>query len=100
MFYILKLIKSIISYLQSIFNNNTDLKDCNEWEFEEVDQFGKTWSSEWNLVCDKEDLKYIAEMFFLLGVASGGIISGYLSDKFGRKRMLFISAVIQTALGK
>lgn len=38
-------------------------------------------------------------MFFLLGVATGGVISGYLSDKFGRKKMLFISAVLQTIFG-
>lgn len=39
-------------------------------------------------------------MFFLIGVASGGIVSGVLSDKFGRKRLLFISAVLQTIFGK
>lgn len=39
-------------------------------------------------------------MFFLVGVASGGIVSGVLSDKFGRKRLLFISAVLQTIFGK
>lgn len=52
------------------------------------------------MVCDKEYLKNVAEMFFLLGVATGGIISGYLSDKFGRKMMLFISAVLQTIFGE
>lgn len=39
-------------------------------------------------------------MFFLLGVATGGIISGYLSDKFGRKTMLFNSAILQTIFGR
>lgn len=51
------------------------------------------------MVCEKEHLKNVAEMFFLLGVATGGVISGYLSDKFGRKKMLFISAVLQTIFG-
>lgn len=39
-------------------------------------------------------------MIFLIGVATGGIISGMLSDKFGRKKMLFISAVFQSFFGK
>lgn len=39
-------------------------------------------------------------MFFLVGVATGGVISGYLSDKFGRRTMLFISAVLQTIFGE
>lgn len=61
---------------------------------------GNTWTSEWNLVCDNGHLKNVAEMFFLVGVASGGIVSGYLSDKFGRRSMLFISVILQTIFGK
>ncbi|KRF82949.1 organic cation transporter protein isoform X1 [Drosophila virilis] len=72
---------------------------CNSWEYATNDNVGNTWTSQWDLVCDKEHLKNVAEMFFLLGVATGGIISGYLSDKFGRKTMLFISAVLQTIFG-
>lgn len=78
---------------------NTTLISCTGWEFDKNDNMGNTWTSEWNLVCDKEYLKNVAEMFFLLGVATGGIISGYLSDKFGRKTMLFISAILQTIFG-
>jgi MFS transporter, OCT family, solute carrier family 22 (organic cation transporter), member 4/5 len=59
-----------------------------------------TWISQWNLVCDKEYQKNVAEMFFLAGVATGGIVSGLLSDKFGRKMMLFTSAVLQSIFGK
>ncbi|KAH8416957.1 hypothetical protein KR222_000208, partial [Zaprionus bogoriensis] len=72
---------------------------CSSWEYETNDNVGNSWTSQWDLVCDKEYLKNVAEMFFLLGVATGGIISGYLSDKFGRKTMLFISAVLQTIFG-
>lgn len=74
--------------------------ECHEWEFNTTDGLGNTWNSEWNLVCDKKYLKIVAEMIFLVGVATGGIISGMLSDKFGRKKMLFISAVFQSFFGK
>lgn len=80
--------------------NDGKLIACNSWEYATDDNVGNTWTSQWDLVCDKEHLKNVAEMFFLLGVATGGIISGYLSDKFGRKTMLFISAVLQTIFGK
>ncbi|XP_022216384.2 organic cation transporter protein isoform X2 [Drosophila obscura] len=72
---------------------------CERWEYATHDNVGNTWTSQWDLVCDKEHMKNVAEMFFLLGVATGGIISGYLSDKFGRKTMLFISAILQTIFG-
>lgn len=80
--------------------NSSDRIKCTEWEFDMNDNLGNTWTSEWNLVCDKEYLKSVAEMFFLFGVATGGIISGYLSDKFGRRKMLFISVVFQTIFGE
>ena len=73
---------------------------CQEWEYNMTDGLGNTWSSEWDLVCDKKYLKIVAEMVFLIGVATGGLISGMLSDKFGRKKMLFISAVFQSFFGK
>lgn len=76
------------------------LTKCTAWEFDMNDKMGNTWISEWNLVCDSSYLKTIAETVFLLGVASGGVISGYLSDRFGRKRLLFISVVLQTIFGK
>jgi OCT family organic cation transporter-like MFS transporter 4/5 len=74
--------------------------ECHEWEFNMTDSLGNTWSSEWDLVCDKKYLKIVAEMIFLVGVATGGIVSGMLSDKFGRKKMLFISAVFQSFFGE
>lgn len=83
---------------QSIFNTDNRTA-CTAWEYDMNDNVGNSWTSQWDLVCDKEYLKNVAEMFFLLGVATGGIISGYLSDKFGRKTMLFISAVLQTIFG-
>ncbi|XP_053671676.1 organic cation transporter protein [Anopheles nili] len=79
--------------------NITETLACSAWEFDTQDNLGNTWSSEWNLVCDKEHLKNVAEMFFLVGVATGGIMSGVLSDMFGRKMMLFISAVLQSIFG-
>lgn len=81
-------------------SNQTAMTTCHEWEFNMTDSLGNTWSSEWNLVCDKKHLKIVAEMIFLMGVATGGLLAGMLSDKFGRKKMLFISAVFQSFFGK
>lgn len=32
---------------------------CISWEFDSNDNLGNTWTSEWNLVCDKEYLYVI-----------------------------------------
>ena len=79
---------------------NLTFTDCTSWEYDSEDNLGNTWITQWDLVCDKEYLKSVAEMFFLVGVAIGGVISGALSDKFGRRKMLFISAVLQSIFGR
>lgn len=79
---------------------STTLTKCTAWEFDMNDKMGNTWISEWSLVCDSSYLRTFAETVFLLGVASGGVISGYLSDRFGRKRLLFLSVVLQTIFGE
>lgn len=60
---------------------------------------GETLISEFNLVCDRKTLRNLSEMVFLAGVAIGGLVCGILSDKYGRKRTLMASILIQTLLG-
>nr|CAD7587852.1 unnamed protein product [Timema genevievae] len=53
---------------------------------------------QWNLVCDRQALPNVAEMMFLAGVALGGLISGMISDRFGRKKTLMGSLVLQICI--
>lgn len=41
----------------------------------------------------------LTTMFFCLGAASGTLLSGYLSDKFGRRPILYLGEVIALASG-
>ncbi|CAG9858089.1 unnamed protein product [Phyllotreta striolata] len=69
---------------------------CTGWEFDGV---GSSIISDFGLVCDRSGLPNLAEMMFLAGVAMGGLASGIMSDKYGRKRTLMISVTFQTILG-
>ncbi|XP_025194418.1 organic cation transporter protein-like isoform X1 [Melanaphis sacchari] len=75
-----------------------EMKACSSWQFNTT-EFGDTITSEWNLVCDRKELKNFAEMMFLMGVAFGGFFSGLVSDRFGRKKTLMASLIMQLALG-
>ncbi|XP_078086939.1 organic cation/carnitine transporter 2-like [Mustelus asterias] len=68
------------------------------WEYSK-DQYISTIVSEWDLVC-KDDWKgpFSMSMFFL-GVLVGSFISGQLSDRFGRKIVLFGTLAVQTVFG-
>nr|CAD7453463.1 unnamed protein product [Timema tahoe] len=70
---------------------------CTDWEFSR-EEFGDTIISQWNLVCDRQALPNVAEMMFLAGVALGGLISGMISDRFGRKKTLMGSLVLQICI--
>lgn len=61
---------------------------------------GTTVISDFNLVCDRKQFNNMAEMVFLAGVALGGLVSGIISDKYGRKKTLMTSIFLQALLGK
>ncbi|XP_078086932.1 organic cation/carnitine transporter 2-like isoform X2 [Mustelus asterias] len=65
------------------------------WEYSK-DQYISTIVSEWDLVCDNEWKGPFAMSVFFVGVLSGSFISGQLSDRFGRKIVMFGTMAIQT----
>lgn len=79
------------------------LRSCTEWTFkdsymrEDIDV--ATIVSEWNLVCDRANMLSTAEAAFLGGVALGGLVSGMLSDRYGRRTTLAMAAILQTIIG-
>lgn len=81
----------------STFGSNNDTRQCTQWEFNSS-VFGETITGKWQLVCDRAQLANVAEMMFLAGVAVGGLVSGMVSDRFGRKRTLMGSLVLQICI--
>uniref|UniRef100_A0A6J0UW07 Organic cation/carnitine transporter 2 isoform X1 n=1 Tax=Pogona vitticeps TaxID=103695 RepID=A0A6J0UW07_9SAUR len=68
------------------------------WEYSR-DPFLSTIVSEWDLVCDNDWKTPLTTSMFFLGVLFGSFLSGQLSDKFGRKNILFITMGVQTGFG-
>ena len=65
------------------------------WEYDK-DVFLSTIVTEWDLVC-KDDWKApLTTSFFYVGVLLGSFISGQLSDRFGRKNILFLTMAMHT----
>ncbi|KAF7249473.1 Solute carrier family 22 member 5, partial [Varanus komodoensis] len=51
---------------------------------------------QWNLVCNQDWKSPLTTSLFFVGVLLGSFVSGQLSDRFGRKTVLFITMGIQT----
>ncbi|XP_026498619.2 organic cation transporter protein-like isoform X1 [Vanessa tameamea] len=86
---------------ESIMNNTAPILEsfvrCNEWDYDRS-EVGDTIISEWDLVCDRATLTNLAEVVFLIGVGIGGVLGGWISDKFGRKKILIGMMLAQSLL--
>ncbi|XP_072368601.1 organic cation/carnitine transporter 2-like isoform X2 [Scyliorhinus torazame] len=65
------------------------------WEYSK-DQYISTIVSEWDLVCDNHWKGPFAMSIFFIGVLLGSFITGQLSDRFGRKLIMFATMAVQT----
>ena len=58
-----------------------------------------TFVAEWNVVCDREPLKYLTEMFFYLGCIVACCFMGYASDTFGRRTVILSASIFGGIVG-
>nr|XP_015816929.2 organic cation/carnitine transporter 2 [Nothobranchius furzeri] len=75
--------------------SNVPKESCLDgWEYDHS-VYTSTIVSEWNLVCDESWKKPLTTSLFFFGVLTGSFLSGQLSDRYGRKVVLFVSIVLQ-----
>ncbi|KAK3084599.1 hypothetical protein FSP39_016090 [Pinctada imbricata] len=74
-------------------------KDVN-WEFDTLDGQSSI-VTEWSLVCKYKRYGSLATTIYFCGVMVGGLLFGYLADKFGRKPVMLTTlyAPILTGIG-
>ncbi|KAF3831561.1 hypothetical protein GH733_000373 [Mirounga leonina] len=68
------------------------------WDYDRS-EFSSTIATEWDLVCEQKGLNKATSTFFFAGVLVGAVAFGYLSDRFGRRRLLLVAYVSSLVLG-
>ncbi|XP_054158731.1 organic cation transporter protein-like [Oppia nitens] len=74
------------------------LNGCQNWTFDKS-VFKSTIIDEWHLICDRQGLASLTQSLFMIGWALGGIIFGILSDRFGRKPILWVTIILEIMAG-
>uniref|UniRef100_A0A1B0BL31 Major facilitator superfamily (MFS) profile domain-containing protein n=1 Tax=Glossina palpalis gambiensis TaxID=67801 RepID=A0A1B0BL31_9MUSC len=89
---------NLVDYVKSV-GLSANYTQCLEFEFSRENGEGKTLVEEFGLVCKHRELLSVVEMCFLAGAAIGSVLSGYISDRYGRKHTLLSFAFVQTVFG-
>ncbi|XP_016952858.1 organic cation transporter-like protein [Drosophila biarmipes] len=82
----------------SIARSSNETKACSRYVYDQS-KYLNSAVTEWNLVCGRDFLAATSDSIFMLGVLLGSIVFGQLSDRYGRKPILFASLVIQVLFG-
>ncbi|XP_054158727.1 organic cation transporter protein-like [Oppia nitens] len=74
------------------------LNGCQNWTFDKS-VFKSTIIDEWHLICDRRELSSLTQSLLMLGYALGAIGCGYLSGRFGRKPVLWLTILLEIMAG-
>ncbi|XP_027886163.1 solute carrier family 22 member 4 isoform X3 [Xiphophorus couchianus] len=96
-------LETVRNYSQKNFIPNVDvnvseipLETCLDgWTYSK-EIYQSTIVTDWNLVCENQYKNPLTTSIHYIGVLFGVLFSGQLSDRFGRKPILFVMMVVQT----
>ncbi|XP_069993871.1 organic cation transporter protein isoform X1 [Penaeus vannamei] len=89
--------RSQCSYNVTI-EGNTEEHVCSQWDFDNT-TYTNTITSEFELVCEYSFLRPLVKSIYFLGAFSGSLVNGWLTDRYGRKRMLSLGTVVFSVSG-
>ncbi|KAM6158136.1 solute carrier family 22 member 12 [Rhynchocyon petersi] len=79
--------------------SEADTEPCMDgWVYDRT-TFTSTIVTQWDLVCDNQALKPMAQSIYLSGILVGAAVCGYTADRFGRKLLLTWSYLQLAAAG-
>ncbi|XP_051543068.1 solute carrier family 22 member 17-like [Myxocyprinus asiaticus] len=87
---------------QYVFVNGTPsgLTDCKAgFDYNVTEGLRDNIVTEWDLVCTRYWLVPVEEVCFILGILTGSLAFGYMSDRLGRRKSLLVSLTLTVVFG-
>lgn len=79
--------------------SDADTEPCKDGWVYDHSTFRSTIVTTWDLVCDSQALRPMAQSIFLAGILVGAAVCGHASDRFGRRRVLTWSYLLVSVSG-
>ncbi|XP_021494095.1 solute carrier family 22 member 12 isoform X1 [Meriones unguiculatus] len=79
--------------------SRADTEPCGDGWVYDHSTFTSTIVTTWNLVCDSQALRPMAQSIYLAGILVGAAVCGHASDRFGRRRVLTWSYFLVSVSG-
>ncbi|XP_043861338.1 solute carrier family 22 member 16 [Dromiciops gliroides] len=86
-------------YFEYQYDGNKSVFPCTDGYFYDHTKWKSTVVTEWDLVCHQEWFAKSIQPTFMLGVLLGAVIFGDLSDRFGRRFVMWFTSTGQFFLG-
>lgn len=77
---------------------NTTITRCTTWVYDNT-YYQSSRAIEWDFVCDRRWMGAVAQSAYMFGVFVGAVFLGNAADKYGRKKIFCLSALLQLVLG-
>ncbi|KYN15387.1 WD repeat and HMG-box DNA-binding protein 1 [Trachymyrmex cornetzi] len=77
---------------------NGTIEECTEFSYDKR-IFRESIITQWDLVCDREQLANLAQSCTMFGVLVGNLIFSMMADRIGRKKPLMIAIALQSVTG-
>ncbi|KAL8164855.1 UNVERIFIED_CONTAM: hypothetical protein K2H54_011132 [Gekko kuhli] len=91
-----RMVTPVQGNLQSLQLNSTE--QCRDgWVYPEKLQ--PTLLTEFDLVCERKNLKEISQSLFMVGVLIGALVFGPLSDRIGSRDMILLTVLLMGSFG-
>ncbi|XP_023219719.1 organic cation transporter protein-like [Centruroides sculpturatus] len=80
------------------YKKNFSKIPCRSWEYDRS-QYKNSVIEKWNLVCESSWLSSLAGSSYFVGFFVSGIVSGQISDRYGRRPVIIWSVVLHITFG-
>lgn len=81
------------------FNTTNNIRECTDFTYDEAPDQGRTMTSEFDLICDRDWLRSLFQSLLSVAIVVGYVFWGTFSDKYGRFKAQKLCMIVSFLAG-